>query len=685
MVGLPDESPKFCFDRDELSTVDFNVDAFVVKYKREVGLEKLRDDLDLFLRVLQSNMVDLINRDFADFLNLSTNLVGFDKSITTLKNPLTVMKMDIMKINEILCAQRKQIEEKLHEQEIIRKRRQVIQSIIDVQKSIQQLNELDDAINLSKIDISEMIERAIVQFSFISIQLDKCDQNEPTIESLKSVIENLRRVFEKRLTAAFMDGYREPNMSLLADSLKGLASISLQTVAEQTFANEIVKPYIEKNVRNVLIQSNDISLAFSKTIDFIKTECKAMLYVIERINHDCGSHFDFVVNSIFPELTQCLEQSSQNFFSAADPDIFHERYLSWLKFISLLESDLSKLSKQNLKNSKAYQDFSSRWDVIVYYQIRFLEISNSIENILLNQPFILNNEQNSPYKTLITSTIFQSIDRCWQPNIFLEPLSHEFWKLTLQCIVRFRIWIETFNAKTMDMKFLVNLYVDLQVFSNKIKTLFQEIILSQRLISLTSISSNIAIELTNVLDEMLSGLMNKSRMDLKNLIIQQLIDRCNETLHSVQEIPRMYRKTNREAPTKPSNCILATFRHLQTFSDDYNGTLLSSDECQEFLTITMEEITKRYYDLCSEILSSVRKMEESMQRLKRVRESSRTPSNQSQNMTTSASVTLTDDNKIRKQIQNDVTAFTTELEKLNIHIESSNKLTILNEESQVQI
>ncbi|CAF1168485.1 unnamed protein product [Adineta steineri] len=595
------------------------------------------------------------------------------------------MDFRIEKINEILCAQRKQIEEKLHEQEIIRKRRQVIQSIIDVQKSIQQLNELDDAINLSKIDISEMIERAIVQFSFISIQLDKCDQNEPTIESLKSVIENLRRVFEKRLTAAFMDAYREPNMSLLADSLKGLASISLQTVAEQTFANEIVKPYMEKNVRNVLIQSNDISLAFSKTIDFIKTECKAMLYVIERINHDCGSHFDFVVNSIFPELTQCLEQSSQNFFSAADPDIFHERYLSWLKFISLLESDLSKLSKQNLKNSKACQDFSSRWDVIVYYQIRFLEISNAIENILLNQPFILNNEQNSPYKTLITSTIFQSIDRCWQPNIFLEPLSHEFWKLTLQCIVRFRIWIETFNAKTMDMKFLVNLYVDLQVFSNKIKTLFQEIILSQRLISLTSISSNIAIELTNVLDEILSGLMNKSRMDLKNLIIQQLIDRCNETLHSVQEIPRMYRKTNREAPTKPSNCILATFRHLQTFSDDYNGTLLSSDECQEFLTITMEEITKRYYDLCSEILSSVRKMEESMQRLKRVRESSRTPSNQSQNMTTSASVTLTDDNKIRKQIQNDVTAFTTELEKLNIHIESSNKLTILNEESQVQI
>lgn len=56
----------------------------------------------------------------------------------------------------------------------------------------------------------------------------------------------MRRVFEKRLTTAFIDAYREPNMSLLADSLKGLASISLQKVAEETFATEIVRPYMEK-------------------------------------------------------------------------------------------------------------------------------------------------------------------------------------------------------------------------------------------------------------------------------------------------------------------------------------------------------------------------------------------------------------------------------------------------------
>jgi hypothetical protein len=54
-------------------------------------------------------------------------------------------------------------------------------------------------------------------------------------------------------------------------------------------------------------------------------------------------------------------------------------------------------------------------------------------------------------------------------------------------------------------------------------------------------------------------------------------------------------------------------------------------------------------------------MEDSIQRLRRVRESSKTLPNMSPSMTTSSTAALTDDNKIRMQIQNDVIAFTTEV------------------------
>ncbi len=39
-----------------------------------------------------------------------------------------------------------------------------------------------------------MIERAVVQFSFISIQLDKCGQNEPMVDGLRNVKQ--KRIFE---------------------------------------------------------------------------------------------------------------------------------------------------------------------------------------------------------------------------------------------------------------------------------------------------------------------------------------------------------------------------------------------------------------------------------------------------------------------------------------------------------
>ncbi len=61
-----------------------------------VTLEILRDDLGSYLKVLRSSMIELINRDYADFVNLSGNLVGIDKAISHLEEPLSVIHSEIM-------------------------------------------------------------------------------------------------------------------------------------------------------------------------------------------------------------------------------------------------------------------------------------------------------------------------------------------------------------------------------------------------------------------------------------------------------------------------------------------------------------------------------------------------------------------------------------------------------------
>lgn len=55
---------------------DFDVDQFVAECRKQVQLEELREDLELYYKLLKTAMVELINKDYADFVNLSTNLVS---------------------------------------------------------------------------------------------------------------------------------------------------------------------------------------------------------------------------------------------------------------------------------------------------------------------------------------------------------------------------------------------------------------------------------------------------------------------------------------------------------------------------------------------------------------------------------------------------------------------------------
>ncbi|XP_059013590.1 conserved oligomeric Golgi complex subunit 2-like isoform X2 [Mustela lutreola] len=87
-MNLPKGPDTLCFDKDEFMKEDFDVDHFVSHCRKHVQLEELRGDLELYYKLLKIAMVELINKDYADFVNLSTNLVGMDKALNQLSVPL---------------------------------------------------------------------------------------------------------------------------------------------------------------------------------------------------------------------------------------------------------------------------------------------------------------------------------------------------------------------------------------------------------------------------------------------------------------------------------------------------------------------------------------------------------------------------------------------------------------------
>ena len=49
-------------------------------------------------------MIELINEDYADFVNLSTNLVGLNQGIERLKTPLLLLHAEVEAVNESIEA-----------------------------------------------------------------------------------------------------------------------------------------------------------------------------------------------------------------------------------------------------------------------------------------------------------------------------------------------------------------------------------------------------------------------------------------------------------------------------------------------------------------------------------------------------------------------------------------------------
>lgn len=67
---------------------NFSVDNFLAEHQDVASLETMRDDLGVYLKILRLAMIELINKDYANFVNLCATLIGFDKTIVKIQAPL---------------------------------------------------------------------------------------------------------------------------------------------------------------------------------------------------------------------------------------------------------------------------------------------------------------------------------------------------------------------------------------------------------------------------------------------------------------------------------------------------------------------------------------------------------------------------------------------------------------------
>jgi conserved oligomeric Golgi complex subunit 2 len=89
---------------DPIATESFNVDAFLLSRASHHSLPELRTELRDYLALLKSELVQLINDDYASFISLSTDLRGEGARLEHVKRPLRNIHAQIQVRETLLLA-----------------------------------------------------------------------------------------------------------------------------------------------------------------------------------------------------------------------------------------------------------------------------------------------------------------------------------------------------------------------------------------------------------------------------------------------------------------------------------------------------------------------------------------------------------------------------------------------------
>lgn len=205
---------------------------------------------------------------------------------------------------------------------------------------------------------------------------------------------------------------------------------------------------------------------------------------------------------------------------------------------------------------------------MIFFQIRFQEIGGILEsacNETNGDDIILKSKANNEFNLKPFAQAHFCITKCCSHGVFLPQLFVRFFKLILQMLARLNKWsedaIETkeINIKVNRVDFLILLYLDVMKMNSKIPLIFDKIV------EKVPVSLNTQLDLVekcfNESQNTFNGCLKKIESQWSNEIIGQ----TSGWTKQVADIPRLYRKTNRKAPTKPCNYVEQLLSPAESF------------------------------------------------------------------------------------------------------------------------
>ncbi|XP_024027149.1 conserved oligomeric Golgi complex subunit 2 isoform X1 [Morus notabilis] len=642
---------------------NFDSESYISELRTFVPFDTLRSELQSYLSSLNHELIDLINRDYADFVNLSTKLVDVDAAVVRMRAPLVELREKIEQFRGSVEGALVALKNGLKQRSDAASAREVLELLLDtfhvvskVEKLIKELptvpsdwsngddnlaekNSLSNGTSLQHAESgtnlretqSMLLERIASEMNRLKFYIAPA-QNLPFIENMEKRIQSASLLLDASLGHCFVDGLEHRDANAIYNCLRAYASIDNTRSAEEIFRTTVVAPLIQKIIPHgpsaVATGSDDLENDYLQIKQCIDRDCKFLLEI--SFEENSGLHvFDFLANSILKEVLLAIQKGKPGAFSPGRPTGFLKNYKSSLDFLAHLEGYFpSRSAVAKFRAEPVYTEFIKQWNIGVYFSLRFQEIAGALDSELVAAS--LAPVQDSGDVTLKQSVaLLICLESCWRDDVLVLSSADKFLRLSLQLLSRYSNWLSSglaarkssnntssnsggewaVRAVPDDFVYIIH---DLNCLATEVCGDYLQHVL-QLLSSCPS----------DVLDLVKQSILQsgKSLTDLVplviNTIVETLVEKSVEDLRQLKGITATYRMTNKPIPTRHSPYVAAVLRPLEAFlRGDRAATYLTSEVKKELLDSAAKEITSRYYELAADLVSVARKTESSLQRIR---------------------------------------------------------------------
>ncbi|PSC75738.1 conserved oligomeric Golgi complex subunit 2 [Micractinium conductrix] len=714
---MADSSLPLWFKPELFLAPEFNPAAYVADLKRYVPLETLSTELHSHLNALKNKLVEVINDDYTDFVSLSTKLVNVDGSLARMQRPLLELQEKLESARGGIAGAAAELQSGLARRQAVAAARALLELMQDTAHVMSKVDKLlgevcasgaasaasggpaagtsaaaaakgvavgasSAAASLAPEELEarcrllDRVASEVSRLQFYSAKGDELEFMRQLRPRIKAAAEALQGYLDEALAATL----QSQSPVALSVCLHAYAAIARPQAAEAVVRATLVAPVVQRAMAHQKAAAPlsgpaaagpQLGAVLGAVSEGLNAQCAPFLeHTLSQAS--TSQAFDFLGGALLAEVHAALEESLPGVFSAGVPANFHANFLAATSFIEGLEGYCTTAAQvEAFRGSAAAAAFWKRWNLPVYFSLRFQDIAGSLEGKLpgtVLQPAAAAPAATSnggaadpPLHWAPSAAVWAGLQRCIASDVFLPHLADKFVRLALQLLARYAAWIDGYMRQRAEAAATAAAGggeqqggaapagaqqrqqatagaaqqqqgdggsgggweaaatpEQLAALRQDIDSLCEGLLsayipqLSQRLGGQGAEAAEAVASAFSEAAEQLEGAGGA----LMGAVAESLVDKSVVVLKQLRGIVATFRMTSRAQPSRPSHYVSMILAPLQAFLQTEAAAKLSGEARQQLATAVAAGVGARYLHLADDTLSTVRKTESSLKRLK---------------------------------------------------------------------